>query len=495
MHIATPTRLAAVRLCLLILAGFTVWVWLGVRDAERAHSAVYFLDVGQGDSQLVMLASPDNRADIKILIDGGRNRAVLDALAAILGNDTYIDLLIMSHPHADHYGGFVDVLEHYDVGMFISNGQVADADAFDALTEMLERYDVPTLVLSRGDRIVYGDHSLDVLLPDRALLDMDDPDEASLVIRLDAFGERILFTGDIGFPAERVLQAYNDDISTQVLKVGHHGSAGSTGANFAAAVRPDVAIIGVGTNRFGHPAERVLDILALAGARIYRTDIDGTVHVPLGAADVRTNRANDGGVLGEVLSILSGSYLQPHLTTVSLADIRAEHTTTAEIVPYRECSFDEHARRHPAPPVWINEVAWMGSEHSATHEWIELHNRTDGAVDLSGWQLLNENERIRITFPQRTVFSEAFMVLARDAANEALSLDADIIYTGALRNRSEGLRLFDNECRVVDDVLASPQWPAGDNDTKQTMERAGASAWQDSARPGGTPGAARIFTN
>lgn len=487
----TFTRLTAVRLCLLLLAGFTVWVWLDVITTERAESAVYFLDVGQGDSQLLVLSAPNGRSDIKVLIDGGRGRAVLHELADILGRDRYIDILMMSHPHADHYAGFIDVLEQYDVGMFISNGDTADTEVFAQFTEQLEASGVPAQTLARGDRIQYGDHVLEVLMPDQTMRELDDPDEASLVVLAHAHGTRILFTGDIGFPAERALLAYDEDISADILKIGHHGSAGSTDVNFVAAVDPDIAVIGVGNNRFGHPADRVLDVLELAGVAVYRTDHDGTVRIPLRGSDdaLRATHQTQTGILSTLRALFSGSYRHDPTTNVLLD---AHNRNASMLVPYHECAFEDGTTADPrAAPIVFNEIAWMGAESGATHEWIELRRTSGEPVDISGWQLLNENERIHITFPQQTVFEQSLLILARAAADEALELNADLLYTGSIRNSTEGLRLFDNTCRRIDEALADPAWPAGNNDTKQTMERTNAFEWEHSAEPGGTPGHVR----
>lgn len=138
--------------------------------------------------------------------------------------------------------------------------------------------------------------------------------------------------------------------------------------------------------------------------------------------------------------------------------------------------------------VIISEIAWMGGVNSANNEWIELKNISDKAVDVSGWQLTDKDEQIKVIFPADTKIKPgSFFVLERN--EEAIpNINADYLYTGNLRNSDEGLRLFDRNCGLVDEVLAEKSWPAGDNQTKKTMERnASDLSWYTSNLGGGTP--------
>ena len=125
----------------------------------------------------------------------------------------------------------------------------------------------------------------------------------------------------------------------------------------------------------------------------------------------------------------------------------------------------------------INEIAWMGGEVSYNDEWIELYNNTDSTISLEGWVLkaADGTPEIKLT---RTVLANGFWVLKRSED-----------YTGALHNRGEKLELYDNQGNLIDSVDCSLGWLAGDNFTKQTMERKTDANWQTSKEPGGTPGA------
>ena len=473
-----------------IATGLTAWVWFGIFSAQTTESMLYVLDIKQGDSQLIVLTGENRGPPVKILIDGGKDRMVLNALDAALGNlnNKYLDIVIMTHTDLDHMGGLVEVARRYGVGLFISNGRDASSDAYAALKEVFVERNIPSIVLLEGDAVRYGDSILSILSPNQALLQNKEVNEASLVAILRSKDVNALFTGDIGFPAENALLKKYRDLSADILKVGHHGSKYSSSENFIAAVRPLVSVIGVGKNNYGHPAPHVLETLELAGSRVYRTDRDGTIRIPLTdeapSASAKIT-ADNAGLLATAARILTGGYKESEIMTVYVREAEAEKLEFA-LVPYKECSF----RMGGTPkrsPVILNEVAWMGAESGATHEWIELRNVSGKNVNMAGWQLLNENERIRLTFPQKTEFAKQYMVLARDAGNAALKLNAELAFAGSIRNSNEGLRLFDNECNLIDEVLAFPNWPAGNNSTKQTMERTGNSSWANSASPGGTP--------
>jgi hypothetical protein len=121
--------------------------------------------------------------------------------------------------------------------------------------------------------------------------------------------------------------------------------------------------------------------------------------------------------------------------------------------------------------VIINEVAWMGSENSANDEWIELKNISNEAISLANWQLLDA-ENIKIVFDSSAAINpQGFYLLERTNDDSVPNIIKDYEYTGALSNSAESLRLFDSNCQLMDEVLANPDWPAGDNTSRKTMER------------------------
>jgi len=129
-------------------------------------------------------------------------------------------------------------------------------------------------------------------------------------------------------------------------------------------------------------------------------------------------------------------------------------------------------------PVILNEVAWMGTSNSSNDEWIELKNISNELISLDGWQLQNSDLGIAVIFETSDIIEPGqFYLLERTNDNSVSNVTADKIYTGALRNQDETLVLFDKNCQLIDYVLAEPNWPAGDNQTKQTMERGADLTW------------------
>lgn len=158
--------------------------------------------------------------------------------------------------------------------------------------------------------------------------------------------------------------------------------------------------------------------------------------------------------------------------------------------PIRRCRFatsEQPLRRG----VILNEVAWMGGLNSASDEWIELKNISNNEIDVRDWQLIDQGESMKIDFNSvkgPKVQPGGFVLLERTDDSSVPNIIADLIYTGALANSNEGLRLFDSQCHLVDEALANPDWPAGDSTLRKTMERNNNYAgWHTSVNPGGTP--------
>ena len=134
----------------------------------------------------------------------------------------------------------------------------------------------------------------------------------------------------------------------------------------------------------------------------------------------------------------------------------------------------------------INEIAWMGTENSFNDEWIELYNNTDKHIDLEGWALKSRDKSPIINL-SGSISLNSFFLLERTNDESFPDIAADIIYSGALKNTGEHLELYDNLGNLIDSLDFRSGWPAGDNETNQTMERAASGEWQTSQDPGGTP--------
>jgi competence protein ComEC len=266
------TKLVVLVLALLAL---DAEIWFRIAN-ERGEESLrtHFLDVGQGDSELIELPG-----SVQILVDGGpANGRALAVLGGVLApEDRYLDIVVLSHSESDHFGGLIDILRRYRVGAFVWNGVPGTAGAYADLMKAVRESGARVAVVGAGDAIVNGDSRIDVISPAQNISSNTDTNDTSLVIRVTAGATRALFTGDIGPKVEAALAPVVG--RADILKVSHHGSKFSTSESFLEAVRPLVAGIEVGENNYGHPAPETLARLVAAGAQVFRTDRNSTVEV------------------------------------------------------------------------------------------------------------------------------------------------------------------------------------------------------------------------
>lgn len=268
---------SAVGLPALGIGALLLWQVLLSRPDGMLH--VWFLDIGQGDGILVQ--TPSGR---QILIDGGSDS---QRLFAQLGGvmpfwDRSLDLVVATHPDWDHMGGQIGLPERFAIEQALVSESLYEHEDFAEWRTRMEDGRAVLISQSQGGWMDLGDGVALWALwppPEEAMppVDDDDKNERSLVLRL-VYGEfSVLLTGDAGLPAEKAMQKGGQPLAAHILKVGHHGSRSSTGADFVRAVQPEIAVIQVGENRYGHPAEDVL--ATLAGRLVLRNDVQGRIHV------------------------------------------------------------------------------------------------------------------------------------------------------------------------------------------------------------------------
>lgn len=260
-----------------VLALVAITAWLALRGLPDGRLHVYFLDVGQGDA--ILIQAPDGR---QILVDGGPSpTALLNGLGAVLPFwDRSLDLVVLTHPDGDHITGLIPLLERYRVGQVLDVPQTDTASLAKSWLVNLEQARVKRTYAVRGMRLPLGDLLITVLNPGATLLtgtNSDDNNNAA-VLRLDYGRTSLLLTGDAEQEAEADMIAAGLPLRADVLKVGHHGSNGSSSPSFLAAVAPRLAVIQVGAdNTFGHPHPDLIE--RLAGVEILRTDRNGRIEV------------------------------------------------------------------------------------------------------------------------------------------------------------------------------------------------------------------------
>ncbi len=263
----------------------SLYIQISGREKNRDLS-LHFLGVGQGDSELVMLPG-----GVKVLIDGGPiNGKALSELSKILpGTDRYIDLVVMSHPQTDHFGGLIDVLKDYSIGAFLWSGREGTATSFMNLKEVMAEKGIRDIRVGKGDRIDYENNVIQVLAPWKSLMNSKELNDTTVVLELESKNTKTLFTGDIGSKIEDQLVA--DGLGViDILKVAHHGSKYSSPAEFLKTLHPKLSVIEVGKNSYGHPTKEALQRIGAIGSSLYRTDEYGTVSVVIDGKAMRVYR-------------------------------------------------------------------------------------------------------------------------------------------------------------------------------------------------------------
>ncbi|MBI5449343.1 MBL fold metallo-hydrolase [Candidatus Gottesmanbacteria bacterium] len=274
---------------LVVLFFITTFVWYVIyREDRHGILTVAFLDVGQGDA--IYIEAPNGN---QILLDGGPDGKVIQALDKVMPfYDRSIDILALSHPHLDHFGGFLDILPRYFVGAVLSSGTLGDTQEYKTFNKIglpgqggsylagrQATSGIKQIIARIGMVIDMGRGvTISVLLPTHDVTNVK-PHDGVMVLRLNYGKTSILLTGDM----EKNLEDYlitleGERLQSDVLKVGHHGSKTSSSEELLGFVSPEYAIISVGAkNMYGHPAEEVLGRLASFEIKTLRTDQNGTI--------------------------------------------------------------------------------------------------------------------------------------------------------------------------------------------------------------------------
>lgn len=243
-------------------------------SADSALLRVIYLDVGQGDSALIL--SPDGKT---MLIDAGESTAK-KKVASVLSQYgvSAIDMLVATHPHSDHIGGMQYILENFEVRKICMPSTVHTSKTYEKLLATVREQGIPALQAKAGKSFPLGEEvNCQILAP--AGDSYENLNDYSAVLRV-CFGESsFLFTGDAEFLSEsEMLEGNFSVLASTVLKVGHHGSHTSSSGEFLDAVAPKAAVISCGMgNSYGHPHTETMEALAKRGVTVYRTDELGDI--------------------------------------------------------------------------------------------------------------------------------------------------------------------------------------------------------------------------
>jgi competence protein ComEC len=256
---------------------FSLPIFLNAKS-EKNLLQISFLDVGQGDA--IYIEAPNGR---QMIIDGGPGSALERALAQVMPyTDRSIDVIVITNPDLDHYSGFIDLLEHYEVGAVVEPGTVSKTASYQALESAIIAENSPHLLARTGTRITLDQERgvyFEVLFPNQDVTHWTTND-GSIIGKLVYGDTSVMFTGDSTKKTEQiVLSNFTPEIlRSDILKVGHHGSKTSSGTAWLSAVAPKEAIISVGCdNRYGHPAAVTLSTLASFNISHQTTCEKGTI--------------------------------------------------------------------------------------------------------------------------------------------------------------------------------------------------------------------------
>ena len=263
-------------LAVVILATLNLLIWTIVLWPQSRVLTVSFLDVGQGDA--IFIESPTGR---QMLIDGGPDRSVLRELSKVMNPmDRSIDLVVETHPDADHVTGLAYVLDRYQVGAFMDPNRPADTEISQVVIDSALKEPGATRVIGRaGERVdLGGGVYADILSPHGDVSQLP-TNNGSIVMRLVDGNTSFMLTGDLPSEIEDYLVAgRGNTLKSDVLKAGHHGSKYSTDDAWLATVHPTLVVISAGKgNRYGHPNPETLARIEHEGAAIVSTIDEGTI--------------------------------------------------------------------------------------------------------------------------------------------------------------------------------------------------------------------------
>lgn len=272
-------RVETVRSAALVVIGMVAFLlvtpMLLQSETKPDYFTVHFLDVGQGDA--VLIQTPDGT---EIVIDGGSSRAVLREIAAQqTWHDRQIELVIATHADEDHVGGLTDVLEQYNVDMILETQADGASPGAQAFAEAVVTEDAVTVYAQAGQVIQLGASTTIEILSPATDTENWSTNAASIIVRITYGQTSVLLTGDAPANIEDYLvSTYGEDLQSDILKLGHHGSKTSTSELFLDTVQPQYAVVSAAIDsQYGHPHQEVISRVFARGIRTFHTGTDGTV--------------------------------------------------------------------------------------------------------------------------------------------------------------------------------------------------------------------------
>jgi competence protein ComEC len=337
---------------------------VGIASATTNNLTIHFLDVGQGDSELIQFNGKN------VLIDGGEQDMGPRVESYLRDHEvSSLDLLVATHPHDDHIGGLLTILNDIRINQVLDSGQVHTTSTFEDFLNLIDQKNIPYTAAERGQTIDLDPRlKIEVLSPPATHFS-DDLNQNSVVLKITYNKVSFLLMGDAGIEAENSLLSSGYNLQSTVLKVGHHGSSSSCSPTFLNEIRPEIAVIEVGVNNdYGHPTEKTLGALQSAGSRVYRTDLDGNIVVTTDGQSysVSTEKLSwdtATTVPKSTAPSFIGSSVGPPASTSALSQQQFVGSSKSDKYHYPSCSAAKKIK--PA-----NLVTFSSSEDARAHGYV-----------------------------------------------------------------------------------------------------------------------------
>ena len=386
---------------------------------QNGNLTVHFIDVGQGDSIFIEYAGKN------MLIDAGENNMgfTVSALLKEKGASS-LDYVVATHPHADHIGGLLTILNEYTVGQFINSGYPHTSQTYEDVLTTIDTKNIPFHIAERGENIDL-DPGIEIQVLNPGKEQSEDLNENSVVLKIIDKDVSFLLMGDAGLEAESSIMAAGYEVDADILKVGHHASTSGSGQSFISAVSPEISIIEVGANNdYGHPHAETLQRL-LSVSTVYRTDDQGTITI-----------TTDGSTYT--------------VTTKKTAPSKTSTTSTVT----------EDTITTSTPDNTVDTPVETGtsdggieiSSLSLKEEYVKIKNSGSSSVDLTGWEIKDEDNKHTYTFPSFQLEAGATVTLYTIEGSDTETE----LYWGSgnpfWNNDGDTAFLYDSEENLVDSL-------------------------------------------
>jgi len=258
---------------LALLGAYFAFAYLIVRVPDDKFY-IHFLNVDQGDS--IFVKTPENH---QILIDGGPKNYVLKELDRVMPffNKSF-DLIVLTHPHYDHYAGLTEVVKRYEVKNLLITGVDTKDSGYLAFLDIIKQKKIKTFIAESHTDFLFGETYFDVIYPFDSIKgeSFSKLNNSSIAMRILYKDKSILLNGDLEKAGEKDLIENVKNLKSDVFKASHHGSKTANTFDLLQRVRPEMAIIQVGkNNKFNHPHEETIKTFKALGIKYFRTDLNG----------------------------------------------------------------------------------------------------------------------------------------------------------------------------------------------------------------------------